>query len=111
MERAWSALDRASKLKVGHLLGSAELAQGAPVAEVALRARATKPLVLGFSQVDEQLKVDRAPTRALTKVAVKAKRAYDKAAKQAAQQGGGCPPAGIPGQGSVAGPQTPDASD
>ena len=37
--------------------------------------------------------MDRAPIRALAKVAVKAKRAYsyDKAAKQDAQQGGNCP--------------------
>ena len=72
--------------KANHLLGSKELVQGAPVAEVALRAGATKSLVLGFARVDEQLKVDRAPIRALTKVAVKARRAFDKAAKQAAQQ-------------------------
>ena len=68
-----------------------------PVAEVALRAdhEAAKPLQLqlvlamhmGFSRVDGQLKVGRAPTRALAKVAIKAKRPYDKlnAAKQAAQ--------------------------
>ena len=76
------------------------MVQGAPVEEVALRARATKPPALGF---------DRAPTRALNKVAVKARRAFDKAAKQAAQQGGSysCPPIGRPGLGSGAGPQTP----
>jgi len=76
-------------------------------AEVALRAEAAKPLVLGFARVDERLKVDRAQIRALTKVAAKARRAFEKAAKQAAQQGGVCPPAGMPGQGAGAGPQTP----
>ena len=85
----------------------ADLVQGAPVAEVALRAGATKALVLGFARVDEELKVDRAQIRALAKVAVKARRAFDKAAKQAAPQGGICPPAGMPGQGVRAGPQTP----
>ena len=49
------------------LLGSAELVQGAPVSEVALRAGAAKSLVLDFTRVGEQLKVDRAPIRALTK--------------------------------------------
>ena len=76
------------------------MVHGAPIAiaEVALRAGAAKSLVLGFSRVDEQLKVDRAPIRTLTKVAVKARRALDKAAKQAAQQSGGCPrpPPGCP---------------
>ena len=52
-------------------------------------------------QVDEQLKVGRAPIRALTKVAAKARRAYDKAAKQAAQQGGNYPPAGVLGLASL----------
>ena len=95
-ERAWGALDR--DRKASRLLGSAELVQGAPVAEfeVALQApaKATKPLVLGFARVDGQLKVDRAPVRALDKVAIKGRRAFDKAAKQAAQQGGirSCPP-------------------
>ena len=88
-ERAWGALDRAGK--AGHLLGSADLVQGAPVAEVALRAGATEPLALGFAWVDGQLKVDRVPIRALAKAALKARRAFDKAAKQAAQQGGSCP--------------------
>ena len=90
---AWGALDRASK--ASHPMGSADLVQGAPVAEVALRAGATKSLVLGFqlrAWVDEQLKVDRALIRALTKAAVKAQRAFDKAAGKAARQGGGCPP-------------------
>ena len=106
-DRAWGALDRGCS--VNHLLGSAGLVHGAPVAEVALRAGATKPLVLGFARGDEQLKVDRAPIRALTKVAVKARRAFDKAATQAAIQGGGCPPTGMPDQGAGAGPQTPAA--
>ena len=106
-EGAWGALDRGSR--VDHLLGSEDLVHGAPIAEVALRAEATKPLVLGFARVDEKLKVDRAQIRALTKVAVKARRAFDKAAKQAAPQGGICPPAGMPGQGVRAGPQTPAA--
>ena len=53
--------------KANHLLGSAELVQGAPVSEVALRAGAAKSLVLDFTRVGEQLKVDRAPIRALTK--------------------------------------------
>ena len=61
-ERAWGALDRGRR--ANHLLGSADLVPGAPVAEVlaivALRAGATTPLVLGFARVDEQLKVDRA---------------------------------------------------
>ena len=48
---------------------------------MALQAGATKPLVLGFSRVDEKLEVDRAPIRALPEVAVKGKRAFDKAAK------------------------------
>ena len=106
-ERAWGALDRGRR--ANHRRGSADLVHGAPVSEVALRAGATKSLVLGFARVDEQLKVDRAPIRALTKAAVKARRAFDKAAKQAAQQGGGCPPAGMhmPGKGAGAGPQTP----
>ena len=45
-ERAWGALDR--ERKANHPLGSADLVQGAPVAEfeVALRAGATKSLVL-----------------------------------------------------------------
>ena len=73
------------------------------------RAGAANSLVLGFARVDGQLEVDRAPIRALTKVAVKARRAFDKAAKQAAQQGGSCPPAGMPSLGSGAGPQTPAA--
>ena len=60
--------------------------------EVGLRAEATKSLVLGFARVDEQPKVDRAPIRALAKAAVKPRRVFDKAAKQAAQQGGSCPP-------------------
>ena len=68
-----------------------------------------KPLILGFTWVDEQLKVDQVPIWALTKVTVKAQRAFDKAAKQAAQQGCVCPPAGMPGQGAGAGPQTPAA--
>ena len=85
------------------------MVHGAPIAEVALRAEATKPLVLGFARVDERLKVDRAQIRALTKVAVKARRAFDKAAKQVALQGGTCPPAGMPGQGVRAGPQMPAA--
>ena len=71
---------------------------GAPIAEAALRAEATKSLVLGFARVDGRLKVDRAQIRALAKAAVKARRAFEKAAKQAAQQGGVCPPAGMPGQ-------------
>ena len=79
------------------------------IAEVALQAGATKSLILGSARVDEQLKVDRAPIRALAKAVVKARRAFDKAPKQAAQQGGGCPPAGMPGQGAGAGPQTPAA--
>ena len=92
---------------------------GAPVVEVGLRAGATKPPVLGFARADEQLKVDldRAPIQAMAKATVKAWRAFDKSAKQAAQQGGGCPPAGtgMPGQlalqgaGAGAGPQTPAA--
>ena len=85
------------------------MVHGAPIAEVALRAEATKPLVLSFARVDERLQVDRAPIRALTKAAVRARRAFEKAAKQAAQQGGVCPPAGMPGQGAGAGPQTPAA--
>ena len=60
---------------------------GAPIAEAALRAGAAKPLVLGFARVDEQLKVDRAQIRPLATAAAKARRAFDKAAKQAAQQG------------------------
>ena len=101
-DRASGALDRGRK--ANHLMGSAELVQGAPVAEVALWAGATKLLVLGFAhaRVDEQLKVDRAPIRAPAKVAVKARRAFGKAAKQATQQGGSCPPAGMPGLGSGA---------
>ena len=69
-------------MRGGRLPGSAELVQGAPVAEVALRPRveaiATKSLVLGFAQprVNGQLEVGRAPIWALAKVAVKAKRAY-----------------------------------
>ena len=110
---AWGALDRASKVGHVHLLGSAGLVQVAPVAEVALRSGATKSPVLGFARVDAQLKVDRAPIRAprptKVDVAVKARRAFDKAAKQAAREGGGCPPAGIPGLGSGAGPLTPAA--
>ena len=106
-EGAWGALDRGRR--VGHLLGSPDLVHGAPIAKVALRAEATKSLVLGFARVDERLKVDRAQIRALTKVAVKARRAFDKAAKQAAQQGGICPPTGAPGQRAGAGPQTPAA--
>ena len=103
-ERAWGALDR--ERKANHLMGSADLVQ-----EVALRAGATKSLVLGFARVDEQLKVDQAPIRAPTEVADKARRAFDKAAKQAAQQGGSCPWAhtGMPGLGSGAGSQTPAA--
>ena len=69
-----------------------DLVHGAAVGEVALRAEVTyinsKSLVLGLARADEQLKVDRAPIRALAAVAVKAKRAYDETAKQAAQQGG-----------------------
>ena len=106
-EGAWGALDRGRQ--VDHLLGSDDLVHDAPIAEVALRAEATKSLVLGFARVDEKLKVDRAQIQALTKVAVKARRAFDKAAKQAAPQGGICPPAGMPGQGVQAGPQTPAA--
>ena len=53
--------------------------------------------------------MDRAPIRALAKAAVKARGVFDKAAKQAAQQGGVCPPTGMPGQGTGAGPQTPAA--
>ena len=67
------------------------------------------PLASPAARVHERLKVDRAQIRALTKVAVKARRAFEKAAKQAAQQGGVCPPAGMPGQGAGAGPQTPAA--
>ena len=94
-ERARGALDRGRR--ANRLLGSADLARGAPIAEVALRAGATKSLVLGFARprVDEQLKVGRAPIRALANV----RRAFDKAAKQAARQGGGCPPAGMPAAG------------
>ena len=109
VEGPWGALDR--RRRAGNLLGSAGLVHGAPIAEVhvaralGLRAGATKSLVLGFARVDAQLKVDRAQIRALTKVAVKARRV--KAAKQAAPQGGTCPPAGMPGQGVRAGPQTP----
>ena len=44
---------------------------------------------MGFARVDEQLEVDRAPIRALAKVAVKARRGL--------------------GSGSGAGPQTPTA--
>ena len=114
-EGAWGALDRGSR--ADHLLGSADFAHGAPIAEVALRMRmraeATKSLVLGFARVDGKLKVDRAQIRALAKVAVKARRAFDKAAKWASPQGGICPPAhaaaGMPGQGVRAGPQTPAA--
>ena len=58
------------------------ITQGAPVAEVALRAVATKSLVLGFARVDEQLKVARVPIRALATAAVKARRAFDKATQQ-----------------------------
>ena len=73
-ERARAALDRGRK--ANHLLGSADLVHGAPIAhaEVALRAGATKSLVLGFARVDGQLKVDRAPIRALAKAAAKARR-------------------------------------
>ena len=89
------------------------MVHGAPIAEVALRAEATKSLVLGFAiaRVDGRLKAGRAQIRALAKVAVKARRAFEKAAKQAAQQGGVRPPvpAGMPGQGAGAGPQTPAA--
>ena len=51
------------------------MVHGVPIAEVALRAGETKPLVLGFTRVDGhgQLKVDRAQIRALTKVAGKAR--------------------------------------
>ena len=69
-EGAWGALDRGRR--VNHLLGSADLVHGAPIAEVAQRAGAATPLVLGFARVDEQLKAGRAPIRALTKVVVKA---------------------------------------
>ena len=98
VEGPWGALDR--RRRAGNLLGSAGLVHGAPIAEVhvaralGLRAGATKSLVLGFARVDAQLKVDRAQIRALTKVAVKARRAFEKAAnlKQAAQQGARCLP-------------------
>ena len=36
-------------------------------------------------------------------------RAFEKAAKKAAQQCGVCPPTGMPGKGAGAGPQTPAA--
>ena len=75
-----------------------------------MRAEATKSLVLGFARVDGRLKVDRAQIRALTKATAKARRAFGKAAKQAAPQGGICPPAGMPGQIVRAGPQTPAAA-
>ena len=94
--------------------------EGAPVGSLSpgrLRAEAAKSLVLGFSRVDGKLGVGWAPIRALADVAVEAKRACDKAAKQAAQQGARpwpvpAPPrahAGLPGPGyrliSAAGPQ------
>ena len=52
------------------------MVHGAPIAEGALRARATKPLALCFARVDEQLKVDRAPIRALATVAAEAREPF-----------------------------------
>ena len=62
--------------------------------------------------MDEHLEVDRAPIRALAKVAVKARRAFDEAAKQAAQQGAQCLPpapaaAGCPAREPEAAPKRP----
>ena len=86
------------------------------VAEVALRGEVAKPLLSWCARIDGHRKADRAYIRALTKVAVNAKRAYDKAAKQVAQlqQGGQCTCPGLqpslpptPGPVSVAGVRTP----
>ena len=104
-EAAWGALDRGRR--AGHLLGSAVLERGAPIAEVALWAEAAKSLVLGSARVDERPGVGRAQIRALAEVAVQARGAFEKAASQ---QGAWClppAPAGMPGQGAGAGPQTP----
>ena len=55
--------------RIGHLLGSRELAD--MPTEVILRGAATHALVSGLSCVDAQLKVDREPIRAMATEAVK----------------------------------------
>ena len=97
----WSALGRGGRAKVRWGWCGAPQLRGWP-----FRPR-PRSLCLGFARgrVDEQrkLKAGRAPIRALTEVAVKAKRAYGKAANQAAQLGGNGPPAGVPAAGQLQG--------
>ena len=78
-------MSRASR--VGHLLGSKELADMPN--EVILRGAATHALASGgMAFVDAKLKVDREPIRAMAAGAVKCKRAGVRAKAKAAQQGG-----------------------
>ena len=77
-------MSRASR--VGHLLGSKELADMPN--EVILRGAATHALASGMAFVDAKLKVDREPIRAMAAGAVKCKRAGARAKAKAAQQGG-----------------------
>ena len=78
--------------RIGHLLGSRELAD--MPTEVVLRGAATHALVSGVSFVDAKLKVDREPIRAMAAEAVKrrnCKHADARAKAKAAQQKGPSP--------------------
>ena len=83
-EQRWGRMSR-----IGHLLGSKELAD--MPTEVALRGAATHALVSGLSCVDAKLKVDREPIRAMATDAAKCKRTGACAKAKAAQQGGPSP--------------------
>ena len=69
-EQRWGGMSRVSR--VGHLLGSRELAD--MTTEVILRGAATHALVSGLAFVDAKPKVDREPIRAMATEAVKCKR-------------------------------------